>query len=173
MLFEFLCLERQKKSDAVESTVSRVETADRQEIENAALHLLAEIPNCGSQKGMESALDEDKVSEGHSSLQTQLEEKEKELLLSSLFLSISDSEKKDQLLMATMKLVDQQVSLTGQERLLLKLCYQDGMRVSDAGKLLGLNRHQVHGRLRRLLGRLRDDFIDKGIDAELLQLLED
>ncbi len=47
------------------------------------------------------------------------------------------------------------LTLSAEERLLLRLVYLDGLRVTAAGKLLGLGAHQTHGRLRRLHGRLR------------------
>ena len=46
-----------------------------------------------------------------------------------------------------------------------------GMAVAEAGRMLGWNRHQVHGRLRRLLARLQQDFAAAGLDEELRQLL--
>ena len=64
------------------------------------------------------------------------------------------------------------VRLEAQERLLLKMCYRDNLGVAEAGRMLGMNRHQVHGRLRRLLARLRDDFERAGIGREVRVLLE-
>ena len=46
--------------------------------------------------------------------------------------------------------------LGDEERLLLQFVYQDAMSVSEAGRLLGFNAAQTHGRLRRLLQRIRD-----------------
>jgi len=62
--------------------------------------------------------------------------------------------------------------LKAEERLLLKMWYQDGLNITVAGRLLGYNRNQVHGRMRRLLRRLRCEFEKIGIDKELLLLLE-
>ncbi len=177
LLFTFLCMERLKRTEAVECVASRVQTATREEVEDAALHLLAEITDCGSQQALEVPLNEENLSGNYgnepASIQEQLEEKEKELFLSSLFSQPVESEEGKMIHREAAKILVQDIVLHPQERLLLKLCYQDDMRVTAAGKLLGLNRHQVHGRLRRLLGRLRDDFIQKGVDVEILQLLKD
>ena len=61
--------------------------------------------------------------------------------------------------------------LESRERLLLQLCYRDGVAVTEAGRMLGWNRFQTHGRLRRLLERLRQDLHRVGLDQELRLLL--
>ena len=65
------------------------------------------------------------------------------------------------------RLADRHLNLEAKERLLLKLCYRDGVGVAEAGRMLGMNRHQVHGRLRRLLSRLRQQVAEEGIEEEL------
>jgi len=64
------------------------------------------------------------------------------------------------------------LELSAEERLLLQLCYRDNLSVTRAGELLDLNRHQVHGRLRRLLARLRQGLEQAGLAAELRELLD-
>ncbi len=63
------------------------------------------------------------------------------------------------------------LSLSPEERLLLRLIYQDGLSVVEAGRLLGLGTDQVHGRLRRLLQRIRQQVEDSGLARELKGLL--
>jgi DNA-directed RNA polymerase specialized sigma24 family protein len=70
------------------------------------------------------------------------------------------------------KLVKQPVALSPEERLLLKLCHRDGLSVSEAGRMLGLNRFQTHGRLRRLYSRIREAFELHGLAEELRLLLK-
>ncbi len=177
LLYAFLCLERLNKTEAVESVFDRMQTAQHKEIEEAATHLLEEITDCGSHQSLEVPLDEVTISdtsdnEPHAP-QEQLEGKEKELFLTALFTIPSCSKEAKKLHLAVTKFLGDGLSLVPEERLLLKLCYYDEMRVTDAGRLLGLNRHQVHGRLRRLLNRLRNDIINMGVDEELLQMLEE
>ncbi len=59
-----------------------------------------------------------------------------------------------------------------EEKLLLKLCYQDGLGVTEAGAMLGMSRFQVHGRMRRLLARLQEEFARCGL-AEVLRPMLD
>jgi RNA polymerase sigma factor (sigma-70 family) len=56
---------------------------------------------------------------------------------------------------------------TDEERLFLRMIYQDGMKVTVAGRKLGWNRNQSHGRHRRLMERLRK-VIPKDILQELI-----
>ena len=51
--------------------------------------------------------------------------------------------------------------------MLLKLCYQEGLGVTEAGRMLGLTRFQAHGRMRRLLERLKAEFSRTGLAAAL------
>jgi DNA-directed RNA polymerase specialized sigma24 family protein len=52
------------------------------------------------------------------------------------------------------KLLRDRAQLQSEERLLLRLIYQDGLTVTAAGKVLGYTAAQAHGRLHRLLRRL-------------------
>lgn len=60
-----------------------------------------------------------------------------------------------------------ELHLDPEERLLLRLVYEEGMRVSEAGRMLGLGVNAVHGRLRRLLARIRQTFDRSDIGLHL------
>ncbi|MEO5364548.1 MAG: hypothetical protein H7838_13120, partial [Magnetococcus sp. DMHC-8] len=62
------------------------------------------------------------------------------------------------------------LNLSNEERLLLKLLYQDGLEVEAVARLLGLNGNQVYGRQRRLLARIRKAMEQTGL-AETVQAL--
>lgn len=64
------------------------------------------------------------------------------------------------------------LSLTPEERLLLRLVFQEGLSVTEAGSRLGLNANQTHGRLRRLLERIRSVWQALGLDQTFKGLLE-
>ncbi|MEO5330457.1 MAG: hypothetical protein H7839_00420 [Magnetococcus sp. YQC-5] len=63
------------------------------------------------------------------------------------------------------------LKLTSEERLLLKLIYQDGLQVEAAARLLGLNSNQAYGRQRRLLGRIRKAMEEAGLAETMHALL--
>ncbi len=170
LLYRLLCLERKSLTEAVQAIVNRTQLVQRV-IEDAAQRIKEEITNCGSHQAQEVSFDE----AYHISRETEklpheiMEKRETELFFSALFETCIESSNK--MGQSASKILFEGITLQPEERLLLKLCYQDGINVTQAGKLIGLNRHQVHGRLRRLLARLRSDFEKIGIDPELRQLL--
>ena len=96
---------------------------------------------------------------------------DRDCFLETLFCGVfdrNDTERRNHTHAALRRL---RLELSAEERLLLQLCYQDNLSVTRAGELLGLNRHQVHGRLRRLLARLRQALEQAGLAAELRELL--
>ncbi len=64
-----------------------------------------------------------------------------------------------------------EICLSPEEKLLLKLCYQDGLGVAKAGEMLGLSRFQVHGKKRRLMARLKEELERTGLAQDLRPLL--
>ncbi|MDR1947504.1 MAG: sigma-70 family RNA polymerase sigma factor [Desulfovibrio sp.] len=62
------------------------------------------------------------------------------------------------------KLLRDKAQLQTEERLLLRLVYQDGLTVTAAGKVLGYTAAQIHGRLHRLLQRLARLLDEAGVN---------
>nr|WP_321465853.1 hypothetical protein [uncultured Desulfobulbus sp.] len=174
-LFRLLCLERYSPTEALEILTSR-QGCSMATAEQAADELLAAIPNCGSYRGEQTELPDDIPAHDPDNQGSQpeqaLEHEEREQWLTVLaHLLFGDQNTQEQTLPLT-QLLEVKICLQPRERLLLKLCFRDGMAVAEAGRLLGWNRHQVHGRLRRLLHRLRQDFTDAGLEKELQQILD-
>ncbi|MBF0183449.1 MAG: hypothetical protein HQM06_03535 [Magnetococcales bacterium] len=65
------------------------------------------------------------------------------------------------------------LSLSSEERLMLKMLYQDGMEVEAAARMLGLNNNQFYGRQRRLLARIRKALEQAGLSETIHGLLEE
>lgn len=174
LLFQFLCLERLQMTDAVESTAVRRPDEDRRMIEEAAWSVLERIPNCSHHQGQEVPLDEASLplQNDTRSVEEQFDLLEKEYFLQALLGDLFTTDNKKNLQNDHGRILARQIHLSPQEVLLLKMCYQDGMQVAEAGRVLGLEKNQVHGRLRRLLARLQADFIEAGVSDELLALLE-
>ena len=173
-LFRLLCLERFSPGEAA-ALVGDRQPGQLRAAEEAAYRLLGEIPNCGEHRGEQAGLDEAAATpdtEGDCSAQEhRLEEEERRHLftiLGRVFFDGATGEADPRLLE---RVAAARVTLEPKERLLLKLCYRDGVAVAEAGRMLGWNRHQVHGRLRRLLDRLRQDLAHAGLDEELRRLL--
>ena len=174
-LFTALCLERLPVTEAVDVVQQRQMTADKTAIESAAYQLLARIPDCGKHQGLEVSYEEDNGSawdqqdRGPESTVTKRQKKELFEAIFQLVLGAPDDAITDSQLR---KVTQLEVHLDPEEKLLLKLCYQDGLGVTQAGELLGLTRFQAHGKKRRLMARLRAELARVGVAEELRLLLE-
>jgi DNA-directed RNA polymerase specialized sigma24 family protein len=172
LLFSLLCLERFSVSDAVESVSCRYPANEKSGIEDAALSLLGRIPQCGKNQGLESSLEEKEVAGDLKECPEQLlENDEQAYLFASLFNQLLGEECDIKVPERFSLLLTDGIALSPEEKILLKLLYQDNMGVARTGTMLGLNRDQVNGRVRRLLARLRKDFQNMGLEKELLVLL--
>lgn len=172
-LFRLLCMERVTPDAAVAMLTARQSCAATT-AEAAAYQLLGEIPSCGSHRGEQTELAEDlpiDAEEGLSQPEQQIEDVEREQCLAVLGRILFDEEEGAIDAPGLERLLAVRISLEPRERLLLKLCFRDGVAVAEAGRMLGWNQHQVHGRLRRLLERLRQDFAQAGLEEELRLLL--
>ncbi len=176
-LYDLLCLQRLEIAAAVAAVQQHRPRAEANRIEDAAWVVRQRVIDCGSHQGLEVAYEDreataDPVFRGEESEDRGLEEKQRRELFRALFEVLTEVPEKtvERNLEALCRL---RISLKPEEKLLLQLCYQDGLSVSHAGKMLGYNRYQAHGRLRRLLARLRGEFERVGLDRELLILLRE
>lgn len=173
-LFQALCLERLPVGDAVEIVHQRQVAAERTAIETAAYELLARIPDCGLARGMEVAYEEEASLEGDGGTPgpvDTLEIREQKELFRAVFQLVLGQEPGNigPDLLRRYRMVN--IDLAAEEKLLLKLCFQDGLAVAEAGAMLNMNRFQVHGRMRRLLQRLQTEFQRCGLAEVLKQML--
>ncbi len=173
-LFIALCLERLKVGEAVEVVFQRQFTAKKKEIEEAAYSLLGRIPDCGKDRGFEVEYDE--TCHGQSSFSgaqqgEKTEKDEREQMLKCLFQIILGREENGISEQTVNKLQLLNIQLKPEEKMFLKLCFQDGLGVAAAGRMLGQTRYQAHGRMRRIMARIRKEFERTGLDQELLLFL--
>ncbi len=167
-LFRLLCLERFSFQDAVMRLGSIRKDLSEKIIEESADHLLGELPDCGKSV-QEQEYDEAVHHTDGNDLVAEI--KEKELLIQALTREIFgelQSKRNEQVIE---KLLHNRLSLKPEEQLLLKLRYREGISVSEIGKMLGLNRFQVNGRLRRTLEKVKAHFNRAGCEEELKLLL--
>lgn len=173
MLFRLLCLERFSFLEALAIAKDRTDQVASATLEAAAEKILAELPQCGQKTTILSLDDERARAEEPASEQRDaLEKKEEQLLLGALGLIIFGTPVNDKKEKSVQKLLAHPLQLKSDERLLLRLCFQDNMSVSKARILLGLNRFQAHGKMRRTLTKIKNHFTSVGCAAELAQLLD-
>ena len=173
-LFQALCVERLPVLDAVEVVQQRSRMdAEKATIETAAYELLARIPDCGMSRGTEVPFDEvAAMQEGDAGVEpagTFETRRQKELFLAVFHLILGQEGEVDRELLQ--KYHSLKITLKPEEKLLLKLCYQDGLGVTEAGAMLDMNRFQAHGRMRRLLQRLEEEFQRCGLTKTLRSML--
>ena len=165
VLFKLLCMERKSFPQAVDEMVAyhhlSAETAD-----HMGSTILAEVVDCGHRRGQTIPLEDDMQPTDGLEISGKLEEQEQALLFKTLFHHITGQDS-----VSSVDLFDLDFKLSGQEKILLKLCYQDGINVSKAGEMVGLSAHQTHGRMRRLLGRIRKTLEQSGLEPQIKQFL--
>ncbi len=173
-LFRLLCLERFSPDEAV-AIIGNRHPGQERVAEKAAFQILGEIPTCGEHREETTEFNEATTPSPSatdcSAQEHKVEAEERRQLFTLLGRMLFDAaeEGADQRLLERVAAIG--LRLEPMERLLLQLCYRDGVAVAEAGRMLGLNRHQVHGRLRRLLERLRQDFADAGLEEEIRAIL--
>jgi DNA-directed RNA polymerase specialized sigma24 family protein len=66
------------------------------------------------------------------------------------------------------------MALPPDERLILKMRYYDGLKISEIARLLGRDQGTLYRTVQRLLGRLRSDLVQRGFaDPQSLEILGD
>lgn len=174
-LFVALCLERLGVEWAVEALHQRDGVPPKKTIEDAAYTLLGRIPSCGTHSS-ETTFDDSTENHiaGNSSGtgdDNLYEARESAQFIEDIFSAICGEDVEVDGRAVQFKYSRLTISLTAQERLLLKLHFQDGMNITEAGRMLDLNRFQVHGKMKRLMGRLRDEFERVGLAEDIIQIL--
>lgn len=174
-LFIALCMERLGIQGATEMVYQQEPGQTKDEIEEAAYILLGRVPSCGNQNH-ETSLDDGSEAEAvinlnGASYSTSYEQDEKVQFIEHICAAISGKEEGIHGRGLEKKFNQLEISLSTEERLLLKLHFQDGMNVTEAGRMLDLNRFQVHGKMKRVMTRLKEEFDRVGLGQEIRQML--
>lgn len=172
LLYRLLCLERLGLPEAVEMAAQRQHHLILAEIEAAAHAILEKIVDCRAHQGLEVELDEAGQNVQDGTPFARFEDEDRDCFLESIFAGVFDRGDGGRRAATHAALGRLRLDLAPEERLLLQMCYQDGLSVARAGEILGLGRHQVHGRLRRLLARIGEALARAGLADELRDLLD-
>jgi RNA polymerase sigma factor (sigma-70 family) len=188
-VYRLLCLERMGRVDVVETlTVSRREARVRQMVEEAVEVILSRISDCGDRRGEMVSMDfQDGAKQiPESSIRESLSPEDIHIAYQRLSiiqalgrcLTSEDGTEtvhfpRAERIHLMVLAMSAHLNLTSEDRLLLRMVYRDGLSTSAAGRRLGLETNQVHGRLRRTLDRIRKAFEKTGLLEELKLLLEE
>ena len=170
-LYRLLCLQRHSLPEAVEIMVLHHSLA-RQRSEEMAQTILGKIPQCGQQQGSRSGLQAEEQAHPDPGPEQEKEETEQLQAMTLLYQLIMGKPTSSDSSAFFTALTSLDFQLSGQESLLLKLCFTENKKVSEASRLLGLTVHQAHGRLRRSLAKIRRTIDQAGLTTELQQLLQ-
>lgn len=175
-LFRLLCLERHTPMEAV-AMITQQQGSTAPVVERAAYQLLGEVPSCGERRGEQVAIETaDSIHADRdtpSPQEVRIEDEEQLRLMNTLGRLLFEEEAAGIADDQFRQLRQIGTNMDGRDKLLLKMCYRDGLAVAEAGRLLGLNRFQVHGRLRRLFTQIRLSLEKAGLADELRLLLRD
>ncbi len=187
-IYHLLCIERMSATDAVQSlTYSAPGERFSQAVEETVAIILSRVRNCGKYRGEPVPTDTENIDaytpdhpllhhfspEDIAALRERISilEAIAHHLIESKGNSESDFSDNDRI-GNLIRRFRSELNIKAEDRLFLKLIYQDGLTVSEAGRLLEWNSNQTHGRLRRLLERIRRAFEKTGLEEELKLLLK-
>ncbi|GFK92251.1 hypothetical protein NNJEOMEG_00073 [Fundidesulfovibrio magnetotacticus] len=167
-LFRLLCLEGLGRQAAVETYDALSPGAPgRRALLDACTAILENIPDCGSSAPRETSLDDAPEPPAPSEPCAHQHDPEDILAIRErvaflqafrLCLDLPGEDGPDpdpEFARRVLETMRPRLELTAEERLFLRLVHQDGLGVSEAGRMLGLGQDQAHGRMRRLLGRIK------------------
>ncbi len=158
-----LCLKR----EAVESIVDALGNSDAarcDEVRGAAVQIRARIPNCGQVVAEEAVDPGDETAVSQDALQA-LDRATAETLL-NVAAGMLQSETPTASTEATMTALRDALEMDDDDRLLLKLVYDEGMKVAAAARALGMTRKQASRRHLALLETCRQALASIGLEGE-------
>ncbi len=183
-----LCRERMSKDDVVYSlTIGSVEDRDPGVVTEAIDVILSRIPDCGKYAKVKLLVtDPDHMKETVSDQQsaanpgTDITNSTAQFisLQEALFAFLTQAGEKGAVLPGedkqfgeALKNFRSHLKLSAEQRLLLKMIYQDGLNITAAGKRLHLSKDQVHKKHKQLLEHIRQALQTSGLEHELRELM--
>lgn len=168
VVYKHLCCEGMSENDVFEYLkTSAPGHRNPSIIKEAILIIRNKYPNCGEARKKEVLMDDENChsaekahAEGPSHYQSpeaQIMGKEGDEYVQSIYdlIMIGSTVSNRPEIQKVKKKLRQKFNPSDEERLFLRMVYQDGMNVSAAGQQIGWSKFAAHGRHRRLLKRLR------------------
>lgn len=175
-IYRLLCLEGHSRAEVIEIMRDSAPGGRSENVIREAITIIrGKMKDCGrpTEPGELTILDETPVKDylADEAASGALERAE---FINSFYHSLLENRRQDHAAndgeeAAAFKVLQQSLRLSPEERLILKMVYEDGMKVTDAGRILGLSTHVVHGRLRRLMTRIRTACECAGLEDLLLK----
>ncbi len=179
-VYRLLCLKRMPAEDVIQFLAVR-KKRDPAITEEAIAVILAKVPDCGKHTDMPVSVDPENFDQNiladlslhhltPEDLQDALETAS--ILEAVRYLLTQDAEPSDDSKIKTLVMqFRSHVKFKPEECLFLGMIYQEGLKVSQAGRKLGWNADKAQGKHRRLLERIKKAIEKSGLDQDLLKVL--
>lgn len=180
--YRMLCCERMSRTDTIESLrLSAPGGRSLLDVEEAVETVLSEVPNCGEIRGEPVAGAPDLPEGGDRERQIHEVSPEEAMRLRyyhvilgwlAEYMGRKENEEgmpEDPWVRSIIDRLRTEVNITAEEKFFLRMIFTDRMTVTSAGRTLGFNTNQAHGKYRRLMGRLRKAIEDAGRDVWMIQ----
>jgi len=177
-VYELLCLRRLEPQVVVDLLCSA--QARDSDVRAAIREVRARIPRCGEHRGEQA--DDGTIEQEHSASTpaSELEQGELEHLLEVLAGVFGHEQAAERAFdgaaanRARMRIaaLERNLELTGQERLLLRLVYEENCSIPEAARNLNLNERTARRAHARLMDRLRAALAEQGLDGVRFALAE-
>ncbi len=183
-IYRMLCLERLGADDVVENLTVSDPQRDEQDvniIEEAIAVILSRITDCGKKSGEPLIADPVEIEKSrivhpmlhHLTPEDYFDAYERVNLIEAISGIVTGVETSE----IDIKLGDSvndfraKVNLSSEETLFLKVVYQEGLSVSEAGRMLGWSTHQASGKHRRVMKRIRGALKNSGLMEKVRDFL--
>lgn len=187
--YKRLSRERMSKKDVEYSLTIGTSDRNPEAVREAIEVILEKIPDCGSYKKVKLLSTDPEFLKNSEALNSKEKNVSSEKVQASLnyvslqeelFSFLSDTEKdprtespKTKTLKASVLSFRTQLKLSPEDRLFLKIIYQDGLNVKAAGEKLGFSSSWVHKRHKQLLKRIEKALKKTGLDRELKNIISE
>ncbi|WP_186441711.1 sigma-70 family RNA polymerase sigma factor [Desulfamplus magnetovallimortis] len=163
-IYRHLCFEKMRKTDLIEYLKNSVPGKRKTEvIEKKINTILEEFPYCTQTEDVEVDPEDVHLTDDVPSQESKMVASHEADVVQLIFAtqnSSSETAEKTPLHRAELQRIQEQLSthfnISAEKRLFLRMIYQDGMSITDAGKQVGWNKNQAVGHHRRLLEKLKE-----------------
>lgn len=173
-IYRLLCLEGHSRQDVLEILRDSAPGGrDDHVIRDAVSVIRRKVPDCGhpTEPGERTGLDA-----GHATVRAQeqvsSDDSTRMEIIASIYNALLQPDEPPPAAdiageLEAIERLRQLLNLSSEERLILRMVYEDGLKVTEAGRLLGIGSHAIHGRLRRLMTRIRQACEAAGVEGLL------
>ncbi|MEE4356293.1 MAG: hypothetical protein V2I97_07465 [Desulfococcaceae bacterium] len=160
-VYDLMCCKKMSEGETSEYLTDGLSGSRNPKIIQEAIDSVHDkYPKCMNSGDREDELDENEtVSESLKNPDEELENKESGIIY-RFILDIAGEEKNDDWdwtgIADIRNRIQKHFKPSNDKLVFLKMIYQDGMNITQAGKIIGWNKNQSHGQHRRLLEQLRD-----------------